>query len=112
MSRRYLTIASLAMLGAASAAHAPAAEASAADEKLFVERCGMCHREGGMGTGILVRRPGAGAGLLEERRDLLEPFIVAVVRNGSGNMPRIPRGEVSDAELARIAAYLARKEGK
>jgi mono/diheme cytochrome c family protein len=30
------------------------------------------------------------------------------VRAGIGNMPRIGRGEVSDAELDTIAAYLAK----
>jgi len=30
------------------------------------------------------------------------------VRTGIANMPRIPRGEVSDAELTAIAAYLAK----
>jgi mono/diheme cytochrome c family protein len=94
---------------------APLYEAEGADEtqatgaQLFAARCGMCHRAGGMGTGLLSRRPDGGTGLLEERRDLLAPFVQAVVRAGSGNMPRIARGEVSDAELARIAAYLAKE---
>ena len=52
------------------------------------------------------------AEVLEERQDLLAPFVIAVARNGTGNMPRIPRGEVSDAQLARIAAYLAREPAR
>jgi mono/diheme cytochrome c family protein len=84
-------------------------DSSATGAQLFASRCGMCHRAGGMGTGLLTRRPNGGTGLLEERQDLVRDFVIAVARNGSGNMPRIPRGEVSDAQLARIAAYLARE---
>ena len=109
MSRHRMLVAAVGLALAAPALVAASGQEPAAG-KLYVERCGMCHRAGGMGTGILMRRPDGGTGLLEDRRDLLEPFVTAVVRNGSGNMPRIPRGEVSDAELARIAAYLARKE--
>jgi hypothetical protein len=62
-----------------------------------------------MGTGILARRPGIPAqGLLEQREDLIVPFVQTVVRVGTGNMPRITRAEVSDAELAQIADYLAK----
>jgi mono/diheme cytochrome c family protein len=115
MSRRSARLAALAAaaVGLASAATVFAAgtpdDASASGAQLFASRCAMCHRAGGMGTGILSRRPNAGAGLLEERRDLAADFIKAVARAGTGNMPRISRGEVSDAQLARIAAYLARE---
>jgi mono/diheme cytochrome c family protein len=82
------------------------------DEQLFATRCGVCHRAGGMGTGLLGRRPNGGSGLLEERRDLTADFIKAVARAGTGNMPRIARGEVSDAQLTRIAAYLTREPSR
>jgi mono/diheme cytochrome c family protein len=76
---------------------------------LFVERCGMCHQTNGMGVGILSRRAGdASKGLLEQRSDLSAAFIKVVVRSGIVNMPRLSRGEVSDAELAQIASYLSR----
>jgi len=84
-------------------------DSTATGAQLFASKCGMCHRAGGMGTGLLSRRPNGGTGLLEERGDLMAPFVVAVTRNGTGNMPRIARGEVTDAQLARIAAYLARE---
>jgi mono/diheme cytochrome c family protein len=104
----WLLLAALLAAAAPSAAQdARATQATGA--QLFAARCGMCHRAGGMGTGLLSRRPDGGTGLLEERRDLLAPFVQAVVRAGTGNMPRIARGEVSDAELARIAAYLAKE---
>jgi mono/diheme cytochrome c family protein len=87
-----------------------AAAADAADGKaLYVQRCGMCHQGIGMAVGILSRRPNdPSKGLLEERADLSSAVIRTVVRTGISNMPRISRAEVSDSELATIAAYLAR----
>jgi cytochrome c553 len=76
------------------------------DEALYVEKCSMCHRQMGMGTVILARRMDSKIAMLEARRDLTADFIEIAVRQGIGNMPRIGRGEVSDAELASIAAYL------
>lgn len=105
----------LALLGAALLASAAAGagqtpeDAGLTGAQLFATKCGMCHRAGGMGTGLLSRRPDQGNGLLEERKDLTADFVKAVVRAGTGNMPRIARGEVTDAQLARIAAYLARE---
>ncbi len=78
------------------------------DEALFVEKCGMCHRQMGMGTVILARRMDPKLAPLEARSDLTPDFITTVVRQGLGNMPRIGRGEVSEAQLGRIAAYLAK----
>ena len=75
---------------------------------LFVEKCAMCHREKGMGTGLLSRR--LNIALLEDRRDLSSDAVVAMARIGVGNMPRISRGEVSDEQLLAIANYLGRVE--
>ena len=95
---------------------APAAPAATAaspavqldGKSLYHERCGMCHQTIGMGVALLSRRPGdTSKGLLEERKDLSAAFVSTVVRTGVINMPRIARGEVSDAELAAIAGYLA-----
>jgi cytochrome c553 len=79
-------------------------------EALFVEKCGACHRQMGMGTVILARRMDPAVAMLEARRDLPETFIAQAARSGIGNMPRIPRGEVSDAQLEVIARYLARQD--
>ena len=77
-------------------------------EALFVEKCGMCHRQMGMGTLILARRMSPSIAMLEERKDLTPEFIVQAARTGIGNMPRMQRGEVSDAQLTIIARYLSR----
>jgi mono/diheme cytochrome c family protein len=83
-----------------------------ADERLYVEKCSMCHRQMGMGTVILARRMDPKIAQLELRTDLTADYVTTAARKGIGNMPRIPRGEVSDAQLAQIAAYLTRpKQG-
>ncbi len=79
-------------------------------EALFVEKCGMCHRQMGMGTVILARRVDPAVAMLEARRDLPADFVIQAARSGIGNMPRISRGEVSDAQLQVIARYLARPD--
>ena len=79
-----------------------------APEALFVEKCGMCHRQMGMGTVILARRMEPAKAMLEKRSDLTTDYVVASVRNGIGNMPRISRAEVSDPQLRVIAQYLTK----
>ena len=74
-------------------------------EKLFVEHCAMCHGPNGMGTGLLGRR--VQPALLEQRSGLAAQYVIMAARRGIGNMPAIPRGEVSDADLKQIADYLA-----
>lgn len=81
---------------------------SSTDEALFVEKCGMCHRQMGMGTVILARRMDPKVAMLESRTDLNTEMITSAARLGIGNMPRISRAEASDAELARVAAYLTK----
>ena len=77
-------------------------------EALFVEKCGMCHRQMGMGTVILARRVDPAKAMLEARKDLTPEYVIQAARAGVGNMPRIQRGEVSDAQLQTIAQYLAK----
>jgi mono/diheme cytochrome c family protein len=79
-----------------------------APEALFVEKCGMCHRQMGMGTVILARRMEPAKAMLEKRGDLTVAYVITSVRNGIGNMPRISRGEVSDSQLKVIADYLTK----
>jgi cytochrome c553 len=78
------------------------------DEALFVEKCSMCHRQMGMGTVILARRMPPEKAMLEKRDDLSADLVKTAVRQGIGNMPRIGRGEVSDTQLERIAAYFSK----
>lgn len=80
--------------------------------ELFGEKCGMCHRTGGMGTGILARRMTPELALLENRSDLQAPFIETVTRSGFGIMFPISRGEVSDAQLQTIIEHLTDKNAQ
>ncbi len=74
-------------------------------EALYVEYCAMCHGPNGMGHGLLGRRMDQPD--LELREDLNVDFVVLAARQGIGNMPSIPRGEVSDEDLNSIAEYLS-----
>ena len=80
--------------------------------ELYGEKCGMCHRAGGMGTGILGRRLSAEQALLENRTDLQAIYIETVVRAGSGIMFPISRAEVSDEQLQMLIAYLTRETSR
>lgn len=81
-------------------------------EDLFVEKCGMCHRADGMGTGILARRMSPELALLENRKDLAIPYISNVVRNGFVTMFPLSRAEVSDGQLTEIADYLGMEDSQ
>jgi len=81
-------------------------------EALFVEKCSMCHRNMGMGTVLLGRRMDPKVAPLEDRDDLTADYVTQAVRVGIGNMPIIPRGEVSDEQLQQIAGYLAKGDGE
>lgn len=74
-------------------------------EKLYLEYCAMCHAPNGMGSGLLGRRIDTPD--LERRDNLAAAYVIVAARRGIGNMPAIPRGEVSDEELQAIADYLA-----
>lgn len=74
-------------------------------EALYIEHCMHCHGPNGMGTGLLERR--VDKGLLEARGNLPAQYVVVAARQGIGNMPPIPRGEVTDDELRLIAEYIA-----
>lgn len=105
--------ATLALL-AAAALSAPALAQDNADKALgkqvFDKWCEPCH---GGGPG----RPGTAAlealyrgqkpAMLEERTDLVPDITRTFVRNGVSVMPFFRKTEISDAELAALAAYLA-----
>jgi len=92
--------------GSARQAEAGQPTSSPADGKtLFDAKCGMCHGSAGMGTALLSRtRPVA---MLEARGDVPAALSVLAARRGIGNMPALPRGELSDGQLQAIAEYLA-----
>jgi mono/diheme cytochrome c family protein len=94
--------------GAAPADGVPAVAAAPDGRTLFMRQCGVCHLPGGTGTFMLERRLGKEQALLNERANLAAPYVVTIARNGIMSMPRFTRAELTDAELAAIAAYLTR----
>src|SRR3954453_18605398 len=75
--------------------------AAAADDKdagkaVFQRVCESCHGVGASG--------GQGPALVPYKKEL--PELVAIVRQGIGLMPEIPRSDISDAEIAQVHAYL------
>jgi mono/diheme cytochrome c family protein len=98
-----------AQAGIPSGGSAPAAATDG--HALFLERCGVCHLQGGTGTFMLGRRLGKQHALLAERTDLQIPYVKAVVRNGLNSMPALTRVEITDQELDAVAEYLARRSG-
>ena len=60
--------------------------------------------------GSLARRIDPQRAIFKTRNDLTTGFIKSVGRQGIGNMPRISRGEVSNTQLVRIAAYLGKSD--
>jgi mono/diheme cytochrome c family protein len=111
---RRLLVAALLLAAGAAVAQAPPAPkpttlasrpGASGGEALYVEHCIHCHGPNGMGTGLLARR--VQPALLEARDNLPAAYVIAAARNGIGNMPAIPRGEVGDEELRQIAEYLA-----
>lgn len=78
--------------------------------EVYQKWCAPCH-----GTGL--GKPGTSAAaahgrnpaVLEQRTDLTPKTIETAVRNGRNFMPRFRKTEISNADLAAITAYLARK---
>jgi mono/diheme cytochrome c family protein len=81
---------------------------------IFLRECVHCHGEGrGMiGTSALgIKYQEADPALpplLEERTDLTPELVTLFVRTGVGTMAQYRKTEISDAELADLAAYLSR----
>jgi mono/diheme cytochrome c family protein len=78
-------------------------------KRLFNHTCVYCHGPGVWGTNRLAKRFDKERALLENRTDLTAPGIEAVVRNGLGSMPPMRKTELTDSDVAAIAAYLTRQ---
>ncbi len=90
------------------AAGAPAVVSFTPDAALYAAHCGICHGEMGTGTIMLGRRLGRDHAILAQRTDLDGDYVRHIVRNGLGSMPPQTRVDLSDAELARVVAFLTR----
>jgi mono/diheme cytochrome c family protein len=78
--------------------------------EVFQYWCAACHAPGPRhpGTQALdILYKGAKPGALEERTDLTPELTSTFVRTGVSVMPPFRKTEISDADLAALAAYLA-----
>lgn len=92
----------------AIALNAPAPAAAATGAKIFGKWCSDCHSTAsGPGSMALQRQyQGSVSPILEQRSDLNPGYVVQVVRHGMSFMPSFRKTEISDAELADVAAYV------
>jgi mono/diheme cytochrome c family protein len=77
---------------------------------VFKQWCADCHSPGRRqpGTQALdALYKGSKPGALEQRTDLLPKLTETFVRKGVSVMPPFRKTEISDADLAALAAYLA-----
>lgn len=116
MKRTALTLLAIGLIAAPAASLAKPKPATVDGKAAFAHRCGVCHRDMGMGTLAVSRRMGFGMGpdmvkaWLENRNDLTADYVVSAIRNGVNSMPPLSRVEVSDADAAAIGRYLAKKK--
>jgi mono/diheme cytochrome c family protein len=82
----------------------------------FQHSCAPCHGAGVGDDGhamlpgtdaLRIKYRGALPALLEQRTDLTEPVLKTYLRHGSFSMPPFRPTEVTDGDIADIAAYLA-----
>jgi mono/diheme cytochrome c family protein len=99
----------LAALGGFACTPARAA-APAPGASIYDKWCSDCHRTAaGPGSRALERRyRGAVPAILEQRDNVNPELVKLVVRRGMSFMPSFRKTEISDAELAMVAGYLAR----
>jgi len=99
-------------LGGAPSARA-AVTTGPAGGKIFRKWCGDCHGapQGPGSIGLQRKYQGAVPAVLEQRTDLNPEYVKLVVRRGVSFMPSFRKTEISDAELALVAAYLVSGPG-
>src|SRR5262245_29115817 len=105
-------VAAVAFLGATFAGVACGQDAASVDhgKQIFQNWCAPCHAPGPRhpGTQALdALYKGAKPGPLEQRTDLVPELTRQFVRSGVSVMPPFRKTEITDADLAALAAYLA-----
>lgn len=110
-SRRQLVAGAAALNVAIAASQAFAAAMARYGVRVYQKWCAPCHDPGVEHPGTLAltaKYQGVKTGVLLERTDLAAAVTTAFVRTGISVMPFFRKTEISDAELAALAAYLAR----
>jgi mono/diheme cytochrome c family protein len=88
--------------------------AHSAGDRIYDKWCSDCHSTADEPGSMALQRKYRGAvpAILTQRTDLQPAFVEWVVRHGEGFMPTFRQTEISDADLALLAAYLARPPGR
>ncbi len=94
VSLRFAIVTLLVTLGPVSIANAQDEHPGAAP---YAQVCGMCHGEAGQGD----IAPPLVLGQLDPE------YVLAIVREGYGQMPPISRRELTDDQVRQVVAYLA-----
>jgi len=112
-----LAVVAVSMMASGLAAQQGTAGAQIADratlergEAVYDQWCAACHDPGPRHPGTQALEAlyeGSKPAALEERRDLLPAVTEAFVRTGVSVMAPFRKTEISDEELAALAAYLA-----
>lgn len=109
------------LVAAATAALAQDRDAIERGDAKFQHSCAPCHGDGPGDDGramlpgtdaLRIKYRGALPALLEQRSDLTFETLKFYLRRGSFSMPPFRPTEVTDAEIADIAAYLARSSSE
>ncbi len=98
--------------GMSFTANAQDAAAAARGQEVFERWCAACHAPGARHPGTQALEAlykGAKPAALEQRTDLVPELTRAFVRTGVSVMPPFRKTEISDTDLAALAAYLAPK---
>jgi mono/diheme cytochrome c family protein len=92
----------------------PAGPDRSAGRMVFYKWCSDCHSTAeGPGSMALQRKyQGSLPAILEQRSSLPPAYVKVVVRHGISFMPSFRKTEISDAELALVADYLAHGQGR
>lgn len=105
-----LLIVALALAASVASADEPSLTPQQQQGKhLYNHICVYCHSPGVWGTNRLSKRMDKEHAVLENRTDLSAGAIQTIVRTGIGSMPPLRKSELSDADVAAIAAYLTRQ---
>ena len=93
----------------------PEVAANSADQwtpqTFYADRCARCHGPSGWGTRTLAQRVPPREAELTRRAQLPASYIAFVVRHGVGSMPQFTPTELTDRQVAALAAWLARPPG-
>jgi mono/diheme cytochrome c family protein len=97
--------------GSAAYAAAPAPTSPISGEAVYAHWCSHCHSPGRGNPGtesLQVKYSGKVPAVLLERTDLTPQAVALFVRQGVLSMAQFRKTEITDAELAALAAYVAR----